>query len=313
MVSIRQISETDADNFLGLMRQLDEETKFMMYEPRERQTTVEEQTKPVRPDKQTLVPEAKLFGTRSMDKLLKKVLLCVGIVGPLFALAADECPQNGLLLGHNFTPTSYTLPVRRVALGNYAVAYGITDSWTIGTSPWLILAYNMPMLETKIGFCLDSFVQRVSIDVNYFKTFSYRRNLYQQESTLIRVTGSHQFSEAYTLHLSLGHQYFFDNTRPFSLHLISGNGSRSSFNLTTLSEIHVISGLGAFIELGLAGLSYSVPWFQAGLSGFYSWSWGLVQFGYSRTVSLGEGPYYADGLLATVVYWHPEIQIQFLM
>ena len=144
-----------------------------------------------------------------MDKLLKTILVGIGVLVSTMTLAAEECSNTGLLLGHNFTPTSYTLPGRKLTFGNYALAYGITDSWTIGTSPWLILSYNMPMLETKFGFCLDSFIQRLSIDANYFKTFSYGRSLFQQESTFVRVTGSHRFSEAYTLHLSLGHQYFF--------------------------------------------------------------------------------------------------------
>jgi len=47
-VAIRQISEGDAEKFLFLMRQLEEETKFMMCEPGERKTTLEEQAKRIR-------------------------------------------------------------------------------------------------------------------------------------------------------------------------------------------------------------------------------------------------------------------------
>jgi RimJ/RimL family protein N-acetyltransferase len=43
MVEIREIREDDAEAFLALCRRLDEETTFMMYEPGERTTTVEEQ------------------------------------------------------------------------------------------------------------------------------------------------------------------------------------------------------------------------------------------------------------------------------
>jgi RimJ/RimL family protein N-acetyltransferase len=42
---IRKIKTTDAANFLELCQRLDNESKFMMLEPGERQTTIEEQTK----------------------------------------------------------------------------------------------------------------------------------------------------------------------------------------------------------------------------------------------------------------------------
>ncbi|EJQ43001.1 hypothetical protein IEE_03179 [Bacillus cereus BAG5X1-1] len=44
---IREIRVEDAASFLQLSKQLDEETKFMLYEPGERKTTVEQQEKMV--------------------------------------------------------------------------------------------------------------------------------------------------------------------------------------------------------------------------------------------------------------------------
>ena len=43
MITIREIREGDAQNFLQLCRRLDEETQFMLLEPGERRITVEEQ------------------------------------------------------------------------------------------------------------------------------------------------------------------------------------------------------------------------------------------------------------------------------
>ncbi|WP_110945240.1 GNAT family N-acetyltransferase [Paenibacillus phocaensis] len=43
MIEIREIREDDAERFLRLCLRLDEETKFMLYEPGERTTTVEAQ------------------------------------------------------------------------------------------------------------------------------------------------------------------------------------------------------------------------------------------------------------------------------
>ena len=48
MTIIREIKEEDAENFLALCRQLDEENKFMMLEPGERKTSLAEQEQRIR-------------------------------------------------------------------------------------------------------------------------------------------------------------------------------------------------------------------------------------------------------------------------
>jgi RimJ/RimL family protein N-acetyltransferase len=48
MSIIREIRESDAGSFLALSKQLDEQNKFMMLEPGERTTTLEEQEKRIR-------------------------------------------------------------------------------------------------------------------------------------------------------------------------------------------------------------------------------------------------------------------------
>ena len=48
MSIIREIRESDAGSFLALCRQLDEESRFMLLEPGERKTTLEEQEKRIR-------------------------------------------------------------------------------------------------------------------------------------------------------------------------------------------------------------------------------------------------------------------------
>jgi RimJ/RimL family protein N-acetyltransferase len=47
-MNIRAIRESDSEQFLLLCKRLDEETQFMMLEPSERTTTVEEQTQRIR-------------------------------------------------------------------------------------------------------------------------------------------------------------------------------------------------------------------------------------------------------------------------
>lgn len=43
MVTVREIRESDAEKFLNLCKRIDQETQFMLLEPGERRTTVEEQ------------------------------------------------------------------------------------------------------------------------------------------------------------------------------------------------------------------------------------------------------------------------------
>lgn len=48
MVMIREIRESNAEEFLNLCKNIDAETQFMMFEPGERPTTIEEQRKGIK-------------------------------------------------------------------------------------------------------------------------------------------------------------------------------------------------------------------------------------------------------------------------
>ena len=48
LVIIRQIKESDAENFLNLCKRIDAETPYMMFEPGERPTTIEDQRNEIR-------------------------------------------------------------------------------------------------------------------------------------------------------------------------------------------------------------------------------------------------------------------------
>jgi RimJ/RimL family protein N-acetyltransferase len=48
MITIREIRESDAENFLNLCNKIDTETPFMMFEPGERPTTIQDQKDEIR-------------------------------------------------------------------------------------------------------------------------------------------------------------------------------------------------------------------------------------------------------------------------
>jgi hypothetical protein len=224
---------------------------------------------------------------------------------------AQRPKVRGILLGHNLTPTSYTLEKGAITAGTYALAYGVTDRLTIATSTWLDYAYNMPNFDVRYSFRLSDFIQNANFESIYFKTFNYGAGTYRQESLFERFVGTRYFAPSYTLHVSLGYQYFFEDEYPFSLRLRPGNGSRYNLDFSTLSEIHLTEHLGVFVELGTLGLNYAVPYLHTGLSVFGKWNWGVIQLGMSRSKSFRPVQTGIAGYEFTDTVWHPEVQLQF--
>jgi hypothetical protein len=196
--------------------------------------------------------------------------------------------RKSILLGHNLTPTTETLYRGTVTAGWYALAVGVTDNLTIGTSPWLASLYNMPNLDARITFDGANFIDLWTVEGAFFKTYAYGNNDYRQESTLLRLTGSHRFNSTYTLYVSGAHQYYFDDTAPFSLRLDPGSvDTRSHLSVSTLHKLRLTENFGFFLEAGLAGLNYAARYSHLGASVFAQWNWGMAQVGFSRTSSLG--------------------------
>lgn len=212
------------------------------------------------------------------------------------------------LLGHNLTPTTYVLKKGQITLGSYAVGYGVTDFWTIATSPWFDVGYNMPMINSRFLLFSREGLQ-VGTDVSYFKTFHFGTDRYSQESSFLRITASQKFSRTYTIHISLGYQYFWDDQYAYSIRTYPGNGDAYTTSLSSLQEIRFNSRDGMFFETGLLGLNYVTVNLHAGISVFHAWNGGLLQLGFSRTNSMGAvkyNKYYSQDL----VIFHPEVQLQ---
>lgn len=72
---IREIQETDAEHFLSLCKQLDEENRFMLLEPGERKTTVEEQRQRI---KEILSQDNKALFVAEEDGMLIGYLSAAG-------------------------------------------------------------------------------------------------------------------------------------------------------------------------------------------------------------------------------------------
>ncbi len=230
--------------------------------------------------------------------------------------------------GHNVTATSYTLPKGHASVGNYFLAYGLTDEWMIATSPWLAINYNMPMIGLKFSSADSLVSSRLSLEVAYLKTYDYGLDWYHQESWLNRLTLTYVINPSYRVHVGFGFQYFLEDRAPFSLRPPSLTKTPVTTSLSALQEIQLTQSTGMFIESGILGANYPNPYGHLGLSGFIRWSNAFLQLGASTSIPLGGsataqdtgywkkpwkniyGEYHSSIYFSNPVAVHPEIQLQ---
>lgn len=247
-----------------------------------------------------------------------KGIAFLGIIVTMTMDVFQPARAQEFFAGHNLTPTTYSLHQDQWTLGSYVVGYGINENWMVGTSPWLIVNYNMPMVNTRLSSPVEGFFDRVSLEGMYFKTFDYGFYNYQQESTFVRLTVLKEWSPDFKTNFSFGHQYYFDDRSPFSFRLFVGNGDRYTLSASSLSEIRIEENVFALVEAGFLGLNYVAPYYHVGLSLLYMMEWGSLQLGISRSMTsrpdLVPEIYYGGDIQiedSNESSWHPELQLQF--
>jgi len=245
---------------------------------------------------------------------------------------------QGFLLGHNLTPTSYTLKQGQGAFGTYAIGYGFTDFLMIATSPFIWFGYNMANVAVRAGADVDStLIDRIGVETIYFNTFNMQWMHYSQESIFIRATLTKQVASGYTVHGNFGFQYFMNSSHPFSLRPNPFENNPVTMNVGILHEINIGARTGFLAETAILGLNYKLPYAHLGLSFFWKNSTFAIQLGASASFrgsaeittqmagSLGssagtpQGALIASEILgddyvplnARHLMIHPEVQIQF--
>lgn len=78
--------------------------------------------------------------------------------------------SKAIFLGHNVSPSSYSLRAGHFSAGNFGIAAGITDQVTLATSPWLWSSYEAANIHMK-WITERSKGSRVGAMVSYFETF----------------------------------------------------------------------------------------------------------------------------------------------
>lgn len=211
---------------------------------------------------------------------MKKALIALAALF-VAAPAARAADGNSILFGHNLSPTTYTLKKGVMSFGNFVAGLGVTDNWTIGTSPWMYTSYNMYSFVSRYGKALDD-DHRLGVQAAYFKTDHIHNDLYQMEAASVWATLSQRVNNYYTIDFVANYMYFFDETLPFSLRREPHNNQPWQFSFTTLQEVRLPEGFGLSAEIGVLGVNYAYPQAFVGASMNWRNEWLLVQLGYSQ-------------------------------
>lgn len=243
--------------------------------------------------------------------------------------------------------TGNVLPKNDIAVGTLFVGYGVTDQWTIGTSPFALLTYKMHNWGSRYAIDLSE-DDRIIVAVEYFKTYGkenersrqwreicesdtlygeeYYENYcrgtqypygfsdFQMEAWAYKLNYSLQMASDYRLNVNGSYYYYLDDERPFSLRMDPQNDDKYAVNLTTLHEFRINQKTYFNLEAGFWGMNYTYPYFHFGTSvGFQPSKASLLSAGVSATWS----PSFPsqkrkifnnyDSRLSI----HPEIQLQY--
>lgn len=186
--------------------------------------------------------------------------ICSSSVEGVPELIADS---KAVFLGHNTSPSSYSLGKGQVTVGNFGIAMGITEQITVATSPWLWASYEAANVHLKWTRATQD-DSRVGILVSYFETFGEKSFLkcagdwegylcpnqsseivqerrqanplgYQLMEAIAAVPTRYQFqavathllyaidSGRQTYHFNLKFSYFFNDDRPYSIRIDPGS------------------------------------------------------------------------------------------
>lgn len=204
-------------------------------------------------------------------------------------------------LGHLLTSNNAMLKKNEIAFGSLYVGYGITDSWTVATSPFVYMMFLTSNFATRWAQNISA-TQRVGFEFQYFKSFgaespndrSWREfcgmgepipfgskiqrwndcdgkwnypngfESIQMEAYASKFTYSNRITPFYKINLTSSYFYYIDDERPFSLRMDPQNDDRFALSLTTLHEMRITENIFLNFEAGIWGLNYTYPYIHAG-------------------------------------------------
>ena len=191
----------------------------------------------------------------------------------VFTLKVQAAGFNSRSVGHLVTPNNNTLKEGTVGAGTLYAAYGITDEWMIGTSPFAYWGFDMYNLQTRWARKISA-TEKFGMEVGYFKTYKDEPADYQEfgegqynfqmEAWNVKWTYTKLMTDFYRLNVATSYYYYIDDTRPFSLRMDPQNGDRYALNLTTLHELKLNENVYFNFEFGFWGMNYVYPYLHMG-------------------------------------------------
>lgn len=187
------------------------------------------------------------------------------------AKASPEASQEfgSRSIGHLVTTNNNVLRKGEVSVGTLYAGVGVTDKLTVGTSPFVLMAFNMYNFLARAAQDVSK-NERIGFEFEYFKTFETgegersSRYDFQMEAWSSKITYSHRLLNWYRANLTGSFFYYIDETWPFSLRMDPANTDRYACNLTSLHEIRLSRNIFINLEGGFWGLNYTYPYYHAG-------------------------------------------------
>jgi hypothetical protein len=270
--------------------------------------------------------------------LLQIFLLVISVSFAKAKTSKNEFQSRSV--GHLLTSNNQVLQKNHWGLGTMFAGYGITDRWTVATSPFVLFDFNMFNLQSRAVWQLNK-KSRFGIDLGYYKSINPKKSEYydyclanspttpvdqctegierivgfkkfKMEAWAFKGTYSQLLTAKYRFSTSLSYFYYTDDERPFSFRMDPANNDKYSLALTTLHEMKVARRGYLNVEVGFWGLNYQHPYYHAGLTYNHQTENWVFAIGASSTFN----PDFPRQKIRKFVYYdsrwslHPEIQIQ---
>lgn len=241
-------------------------------------------------------------------------------------------------VGHLLSGNNHLLQKNEWGLGTMYAGYGVTDQWTIATSPFVLFDFSMANLQTRYARNIDK-KRRFGVDLAYYKSLNNEKSEYydycvsspdpleeciknieraigyrkfRMEAWSIKTTYSKLINAFYRFNTTFSYFYYLDDTRPFSFRMDPANNDKYALSLTTLHELKVSQNGYINLEAGFWGLNYQHPYYHAGITYNYQMSRWTLSAGFSSTFNFD----FPKEKIRKFVYYdsrysvHPELQIQ---
>jgi hypothetical protein len=233
--------------------------------------------------------------------------------------------------GHLLTGTTESLQKKEKTVGLHLLAYGITDSFTVGIIPWAYLSYDFNNIFLKYNFYNKKNISQTFDFIYLDSKSSDDESIFDQTSYWGRYNIGLKHSERRNSYLSLGLQYYTKDNSPHSLrgdpkgkfNTLGIKGSKDLFyyedklqdykknkrdpKTISLSYIFAPKISDSFLlnlEYGQLGMNYDYPFEHIGVSLIYRDDRQLAAFGWSRSQR------YTPHIGTENVY-HPELKYQY--